>query len=428
MSVVINTNSSASIASNNLGYAASMMTASLNRLSSGSRIVTSSDDAGGLAVSLKLAAAASRDSDVQNNLSNANSFAQTQDGALQMAGAILDRISQLATLYQDPTKNATDLANYADEFTQLQAELNTLGGQSFNGVSLFATSAGQSIAVATSEDLSTNSTVAVSQQNLLGSISAAAFSPLTDNFANLNNWSDQSFGSGSPTISDPSGTYVSLNTTGDDFAVAQSNQSFSGAFELGLVAQNGSGSPGAFHVQIGDSDLADLSLTSSPETIRIVADGSGNATTYVNGTQVGTQSGVPTSGSLALVNQSIGATSIRVSNLSMTSTATASSNFGAVASAANLGSLSIATVTGALQDVATMRAVNGAEQSRLNFASTLLTTNQTNLRSAISSISDVDVAAETTNLARWNVLVQAGASMLSQANQSSQVALKLIES
>jgi len=73
-----------------------------------------------------------------------------------------------------------------------------------------------------------------------------------------------------------------------------------------------------------------------------------------------------------------------------------------------------------------MRANNGAEQSRLNFASNLLSTNQTNLRSAISSISDVDVAQETTNLAKWNVLVQAGTSMLTQANQSAQTTLKLI--
>jgi flagellin len=40
---------------------------------------------------------------------------------------------------------------------------------------------------------------------------------------------------------------------------------------------------------------------------------------------------------------------------------------------------------------------------------------------------DVDVAAESTQLARWNILVQAGTSMLSQANQSSQTALKLLQ-
>ena len=73
-----------------------------------------------------------------------------------------------------------------------------------------------------------------------------------------------------------------------------------------------------------------------------------------------------------------------------------------------------------------MRATNGAEQSRLSFASTLLTTNQTNLQSAVSNISDVDVAQETTNLAKWNVLVQSGTAMLTQANQTADIALKLI--
>jgi flagellin len=56
----------------------------------------------------------------------------------------------------------------------------------------------------------------------------------------------------------------------------------------------------------------------------------------------------------------------------------------------------------------------------------MLTTSDTNLQSAISRITDVDVAEETTNLAKWNVLVQAGTSMLTQANQSAQTALKLI--
>ena len=62
----------------------------------------------------------------------------------------------------------------------------------------------------------------------------------------------------------------------------------------------------------------------------------------------------------------------------------------------------------------------------MNFASQVLTVNQTNLQAATSRISDVDVAAESTQLARWNVLVQSGTAMLAQANQSSQIALKLL--
>ena len=89
--------------------------------------------------------------------------------------------------------------------------------------------------------------------------------------------------------------------------------------------------------------------------------------------------------------------------------------------------ISLASITSAIQNVATMRATNGAEQSRLGFANQLLTTNKANLEAANSRIIDVDVASESTQLARWNTLVQAGTSMLSQANQSAQTALKLLQ-
>jgi flagellin len=56
----------------------------------------------------------------------------------------------------------------------------------------------------------------------------------------------------------------------------------------------------------------------------------------------------------------------------------------------------------------------------------MLTVNQQNLEAANSRIIDVDVATESTQLARANILVQAGSSMLSQANSSSQVALRLL--
>jgi flagellin len=93
--------------------------------------------------------------------------------------------------------------------------------------------------------------------------------------------------------------------------------------------------------------------------------------------------------------------------------------------------LTIANTAGAIdtaiQDVATLRATNGAAQSRLGFESDLVTTNKANLESANSRIVDVDVAEESTQLARWNTLVQAGTSMLSQANGSAQTALKLLQ-
>ena len=103
------------------------------------------------------------------------------------------------------------------------------------------------------------------------------------------------------------------------------------------------------------------------------------------------------------------------------------SGVGTITAAADLGVLSQAAVSTAIENVATFRATNGSEQSRLNFAAELVTVNKANLESANSRIVDVDVASESTQLARWNVLVQAGTSMLAQANQSSQTALKLLQ-
>jgi flagellin len=84
-------------------------------------------------------------------------------------------------------------------------------------------------------------------------------------------------------------------------------------------------------------------------------------------------------------------------------------------------------ITAAVTGVGTLAAANGASQAQYGFQSQYDSANATNLEAANSAISDVDVAQESTQLARWNVLVQAGTAMLAQANSSSQVALKLLQ-
>jgi flagellin len=85
------------------------------------------------------------------------------------------------------------------------------------------------------------------------------------------------------------------------------------------------------------------------------------------------------------------------------------------------------TITAALAAVATARATNGAEQSTLGFYAELNSASKANFESAASVILDVDVAQESTQLARWNTLVQAGTSMLAQANSTTQNVLSLLK-
>jgi flagellin len=269
MSVIINTNTAATLAATNLGKANSMLQKSMARLSSGSKLTNSSDDAGGTGVSMRLTAAIRRSDAADTNVQNAVSFLQTQDGALDSVGKVLGRISELKTLSLDVTKNQDDKDNYDTEFTALQAEITKLSGGTFNSVNLFG---GGTLAVSTTED--------------------------------------------------------------------------------GLAAGN---------VDITQSDVA------------------GNA------------------------------------------------DVTAITGATGLAGITTANVDDAITAVAGFRAQNGADSSRLQFASDMLQVNRNNLESANSRIADVDVAKESTALARHNIMVQAGTSMLSPANSSTQAVLKLLQ-
>ena len=138
MPLNINTNTAASAASYHLSKNNASLQKSLTRLSSGSRITQPADDAGGLAVSMKLRGTISRLSGVEKNIDNAISFLQVQDGILESGGKILDRMAELKALSQDVLKNSSDIANYNAEFKNLQVQLFQMSDTKFNGVSLFA--------------------------------------------------------------------------------------------------------------------------------------------------------------------------------------------------------------------------------------------------------------------------------------------------
>jgi flagellin len=264
MPVVINTNTAASIASNNLAASNAMLQRSLNRLSSGSKIVNASDDAGGVAVASRLTAASKRSAVASANVGNAVSFLQHQDSALKTVGKILERMSELQALYADPTKSTSDTALYGTEFSALKTSLVNMTDDKVNTLNLFATTA---LSVSVNDQLNTTDAVA--------------------------------FG------------------------------------------------------------LADL------------------------GSAIGT-------------------------------------------AGANLEITAVSSLSTAIQTIAAQRAENGSKQSVLGFQQEMLGANRINMDAAISRIMDVDVAEESTQLARWNTLVQAGTSMVAQANQSSQSALQLL--
>jgi flagellin len=136
--MVINTNTTALNAASLLQKSSQNLSSSLARLSSGTKIVNPSDDSAGLAVSMKLGAQIARTGAAQNNVNNAISFNQTQDGYLQKVNDALTRMSELSVSAQDVTKTSADLKLYQQEYSTLGAYVNDVATKTFNGVSLFS--------------------------------------------------------------------------------------------------------------------------------------------------------------------------------------------------------------------------------------------------------------------------------------------------
>ena len=267
--MVINTNYSALSSARQLGESQGMLNKSLARLSSGSKLINPSDNAGGFAVSARFDAQINRTQAAVDNIGNAVSFSQTQDGYLKKVAKALDRMSELTMLALDETKSNTDRGLYNTEFTNLGTFITATATRDFNGVSMFSGSA----------------------------LNVTVNSEATGNFA-----------------------YTAVN--------------------------------------LGNTTYT----TATASTITTT----GNATT------------------------------------------------------------ALTSVKNAINQLATDRAVVGANQSALNMYQEQLGVAKDNLAAANSRIKDVNVADESTSFANYNILVQAGTAMLAQANASPQSALRLL--
>jgi len=139
MSLTVSNNSAVATANYHLGKNQKALQASIKKLASGKRIIGSSTDPGTLSVAMKLNAAVNRLAGARNNVQNGMSFMEVQDGMLQTAGRIVNRMAELKGMAsQDPMKSQQDIDSYDNEFRDLQQQLYQITQQTFNGSSLFA--------------------------------------------------------------------------------------------------------------------------------------------------------------------------------------------------------------------------------------------------------------------------------------------------
>ena len=313
MNISLNSNASATQARLHLSRNNVNLQKSISRLSSGKRVEKPSDDAGGMAVAMKLESQVMRSSAAMQNMLNAISLLEVQDGVLSNAGQIVDRMSELKGLYHDVMKNETDRESYNKEFRDLQVQLFEMSQIKFNGISLFA----------------------------------------------------QTTPDGSPALFE--GASAEVHT-----------------MQVFMNANGGAGAVASIHKALLLSALTVNASTLAADTF-----------------QAGDQSTI-----FRLATESTDATgSDRV---------------------IGLGEVSVGVYSQALQNIATLRAQNGASMSQLEYGYDNLTKEKNNLNSARGRIEDVDMASESTRLSKFNILVQASASMLAQANSLSEISLVLM--
>ena len=363
MSLNISTNTAALKAGSYLAQNSLNLQKAYDRLASGRKLSSPMDNPGGMAVSMKLSAAINRLGGAQSNVQNALSFLEVQDGMLDSVGKIVDRMSELKGLAsQDPMKSDRDRASYNNEFKDLQVQLYDISQMKFNGVSLFA-----------AHRTADNGTTDTNGQALFGGENQDV---TFDNTLTIYTSEEGAAGSKVSVHKSLLLSALTMETFGDFkssiYKVASSTTAVASAeAQSTSTAKN--------HPTLNDGDPMDAKVRGNSV-------GNGNESTKFVATFASASGG----------------------------------------ELLDLQDISVGVITQALENIAFLRSQNGGVQSRLTFNLNSISSQKTNMRAALGRIVDVDIAEETTNLAKFSILQQSAASILAQANQSSDIALMLL--
>ena len=363
MALTISNNGAVASASYYLDKNQRALQTSIKKLASGKNIVDASSDPGTLSVSMKVKASINRLSGAQNNVRNAIGFLEVQDGLLETAGNIVMRMSELkGYASQDPMKGESDIASYNNEFRDLQQQLYAISQQDFNGMSLFARYT-------------------------------------SDGNGGSNRDEEVQFAGKDQDLTLDHTIDIFTSTKGADGSKVSIHKSaLLSALTISMPADGNNG------VSIGHKYSKALMLSSDPDDAAAA-----DITVAHNLTvAVGSNRTKTGNGGIAMTG--------KIATLASESRATTLS----------LGQISFAVFQAAVENVVFLRAQTGAGLSRLNFNAESMQIQESNMRSALGRIEDVDMAAEASNLAKYSVLMQASAAMVAQANSTKDVALMLL--
>jgi flagellin len=408
---VINTNIAASVTANAMKANQRTMETTMERLSTGLRVNSATDDSAGLGIGVKMD---SQIRGMEQGIRNANdgiSMLQTVDGAAEQITGLLQRMRELSVQGTNGTNSTADLNNLNEEFTALATEIDRIADQTtFNGTTLMNTSSGVTKQIVVGPDYDDRIEVKVGDFNLAaGAASTASVDTLTIGVAAITG------------IGNSTDAFINFtNASGEVLTVTEAAISTAGAtdFSNATLAQV----VAAFNTTEGNNtgwDAMTAALSADGTGITFTQDSPGvgqlvSVSAYTAATTV-----APLTHTVSRTTDGDSA-ALTPMGASLTNFLTASLNN--VENTATIGQIDTA-ITG----VNTARASFGANISRLGHAVDNLSVNVNNTQAAKSAIMDADYASETTELARTQIISQASTAMLSQANQQAQSVLALLK-
>jgi flagellin len=368
------------------------------RLSSGLRINSAKDDAAGLAISQNMQGQINSVNQSVRNLSDATNLVQVADSSMATIQDMLLRIKQLATQGYDGSLSNAQKMNIVDEIAQLNTEINNTATRTkFNGNSLISVSSGYST-TGTFKPGALTADSGVSNIRTTGAlVETYTFTDVTGRITLTGNTSGRSQAITLPAGVAGTTNRINFDQLGISFDLAASDA------EANTVT--GAAFAGKTFIVLGSNPSLDFQAGSDTGLDNLISYQTINIKTTVGD------------------NSLVGMTDLGTS----------------IATARGLGALSTTVqwanafkdlgtkVDTAINTTSDERSKMGALMNRINYISTNLQSQSTNLQSSKSAIIDTDFAAETAKLTKGQIMQQAATAMLAQANQMPNVVLSLLK-
>jgi len=484
MALTVNTNIASLTAQRNLTGSQSMLSTSLERLSSGLRINSAKDDAAGLAISERFTAQIRGLNQGVRNANDGISLAQTAEGALKEVTSNLQRIRELSVQSANATNSASDRAALQSEVSQLVAEIDRVAtNTSFNGIALLDgtfTSKAFQVGANAAETVTVDS-VASARSSSLGQFQGFTLTAQTigtaadanelltvtidgtqstigtqgndakEIAAAINAFGNGFVASANAAVTSGPGTIASAAANSGDVDTFDINGVTISVTNTGTDAGNRAAAVAAINAQsantgvVASNDGTDVILTAA-DGRNITLDNISITDTDGNGATIDTEYGIATSGASTVTGGSLnityqaptgvtGTVSFDSANGTSFGDTVADQTIGATGtalSAVDISSASGATtaitaIDAALDTINSTRSTLGSYQSRFESVVANLQTTAENLSASRSRIVDADFASETANLTKAQILQQSGIAMLAQANSIPQNVLALLQ-